>query len=95
MTVYTNEQPDVNADIAECLKSFRKKVEQEASTPTWEVEAAVVFVLDDMCDAFGLSEVQRAQVLGPGGVEFAQEASTTQVWPIEMTNGRHPPVRVA
>ena len=73
MTVYTNEQPNVKADIAERLKSFRKKIEQEASTPIWEVEASVVFVLDDLCGALGLSETQRAQVLGPGGVAFARE----------------------
>ena len=81
MTVYTNEQPDVNADIAERLKSFRKKVEQEASAPVWEVETSVVFVLDDLCGTLALSETQRAQVLGPGEVAFAQEQAPPKSGP--------------
>ncbi len=48
MKVFTKEQPDVKADITECLKSFRKKVELEATVGVWEVEATMVLVLDDL-----------------------------------------------
>ncbi len=87
-TVFTNELPEVKAQITERLKTFRKEVEQDVCERGWEVEVPVVFVLDDLCNALGLSEPQREQVLGPGGVAFAQEVSATRVWTVESTNGR-------
>jgi hypothetical protein len=50
------------------LRRFRRMLEQEMAPEPWTVlEASVVLLLSDMCDALRLMEEERAHVLGPDG----------------------------
>ena len=87
MTTFTNDMPAVATDIAERLAAFRKELEKE-SVSICEIEFPAVFMLDDICNAFSLTEHERKWVLGADGVDFLNRVMSTSVYPVERTSGQ-------
>ena len=87
MTTFTNDMPAVANEIAERLAAFREELEQE-SVSICEIELPAVFVLDDICSTFSLTEHERVWVLGVEGVDFLNRAMSTSVYTVESASGQ-------
>jgi hypothetical protein len=52
--------------------------------------------LCDICDSLGLSQEEKAQVLGEKVAQAIEQWRTTQVWPVEQREtAAHSPTRLA
>jgi len=56
------------------LRQFREQLERDMAPEPWTVlEAPMVLLLADVCDALGLTEEEQADILGPEGVRALAE----------------------
>ncbi len=64
------------------LQRFREELECEMEQEPWTVlEAPMVLLLSDVCDALALSEDERANILGPQGERALAEVLETRLTP--------------
>ena len=55
--------------VAACLRRFREELECDTQPEPWAmIEIPMVLVLSDMCEVLGLTEDERAEVLGREGL---------------------------
>ena len=65
------------------LRRFREQLERDMEPePLAALEAPLVLILADLCDALGLDEAERAQVLGAEGVMALADMLETRIRPI-------------
>jgi hypothetical protein len=65
------------------LRRFREGLEREMRPESWlDLEAPLVVILADLCDALGLDEGERARVLGYNGVLALSDVLETRIRPV-------------
>ena len=65
------------------LRCFREGLEREMRPESWlNLEAPLVVILADLCDALGLDEGERARVLGYNGVLALSDILETRIRPV-------------
>ena len=65
------------------LRRFREGLEREMEPEQWTaLEAPMPLIVADLCDALGLDEAERAQVLGAEGVMALADMLETRIRPI-------------
>ena len=65
------------------LRRFREGLECEMRPESWlDLEAPLVVILADLCDALGLAEEERAGVLGCDGVLALADTLETRIRPV-------------
>jgi len=73
------------------LQSLREGVEREMEPESWTaLEAPMVLLLADVCDALSLNEAERAIVLGQEGAQALAENLETRIHPVPSPR---PPMR--
>ena len=71
------------------LRRFREGLEREMGPESWlDLEAPLVVILADLCDALGLDEEERAGILGCDGVLALSHILETRIRPV--TSPRFP-----
>ena len=61
------------------LRRFRQQLEHDMSPQEWtKLEAPAILLLADLCEVLGLSEQQRATVMGQQGEQALREALATE-----------------
>jgi len=66
--------------VTRTLARFRKRLQHDAQPEPWaELELPAGLVLADICDALGLSEEQRGEVLGEEGAAFVGALQETHI----------------
>lgn len=69
--------------VIDRLRRFREGLERDMQPESWtELEAPMVLLLADVCDALGLSEGERATILGTEGVLALAENLETRIRPV-------------
>jgi hypothetical protein len=69
--------------VIDRLRRFREGLERDMQPESWtDLEAPMVLLLADVCDALGLSEGERATILGTEGVLALTENLETKVRPV-------------
>lgn len=65
------------------LRHFREQLERDMAPEPWmALEAPMVLLLSDLCDALGLNEGERAGVLGVEGVLALADTLETRIRPV-------------
>ena len=61
------------------LRRFRQELERDLAPELWTaLEAPAILLLADLCEAMGLSEQQRATVMGQQGEHALRDALATE-----------------
>ena len=77
--------------VIERLRSLREGVEREMKPESWTaLEAPMVLLLADVCDALGLTEGEQTIVLGQEGAQALTENLETRIHPVPSPR---PPMR--
>jgi len=70
-------------DVVRRLQRFRQQMERDMEPEPWTaLEAPVVLLLSDVCEALALTEEERATVLGTAGVTTLIDELEVRIRPI-------------
>jgi hypothetical protein len=70
-------------EMVACLVDLRQRVEREGEVSLGALETTFVLALWDVCGALGLTERERAEVLGQGAHADVHRTLDTQVRAVE------------
>jgi predicted HTH transcriptional regulator len=69
--------------VIDRLRRFREGLERDMQPESWtDLEASMVLLLSDVCDALGLTEDERASVLGQEGTRALDEDLEVRFQPV-------------